>query len=469
MAAIESDYLDRLPCQNTGGPHVGFDRPWRGEKHATDKERFFRYVRANRYNGHQTRIVEAVKAIYGDDYTNTEYRRLSRLANRSDWFVVGPNKTVEPHEVCFKAGNTSGGLETAVSVTPKDVTSGDSECQNKRASKTGQSVSEKYPKDRVRSVLDKRVRLDAGKYKDKHDYRPELFRELATYRSQVDDLFCYFRRKHEILGLPNYFVRSYQTRFNDTAKAAEIREGFAGALQTASESFRRGALLSLTVDPQRFESHAEAEQAASEAASDLINREAYQLGFRPEYVRVVDYQESGLIHFHVCLFGVRVVTGETQAGEATVSEQHVREYWDTQKGIGSQVSVQPIYERGGDWIIHDDDGGRQTVRLYLGKRIRELDKVVSMSADELRDMAESGNISLWRHTLFWASERRYYTASRSLEGVSESDGGKSRYQWVFVGVCRFEQIPQNVLDDSVNYGRRPPPETASRTESPGVG
>jgi hypothetical protein len=218
-------------------------------------------------------------------------------------------------------------------------------------------------------------------------------------------------------------------------------------------------MVSLTVDGKRFESHAEASEAGLKAASDWINREGYQLGLNPEYVRVVDYQENGLIHFHVCLFGVRVVEGGTASGVATISEQHVREYWDDKKDVGKEVSVQPIHERGGEWVLHGDKGGRQTGRLYLGKRIRELDKIASMAPDELIEMAESGNISLWRHALFWATQRRYYSASESLEDTTESDDSGSKYSWEYVGTCRFNQIPQYVIDDSVNYSRvRPPPD-----------
>ena len=463
--ATNSDYIDSL-CQNTGANHVPFDRPWRGSQHAEDKERFFKFVRNNRYNGHPTRIVEAVKAIYGENYGNTEYRRLSRLANRSDWFVTGPNSTVEVTGECFKTS----GLESAVSVSAKDAPSCDSLCQKETSEKTGiesNPETQQYPKDRVQSVLDKRVRLDDGKYNDKHDYRSELLRELATYRAQIEDLFSYFKRKHDLIGLPNYRIVPYTTRYNDAGKAANIRTGFTGALEAATERYNRGAMVSLTVDGKRFESHSDATEAAIKAASDWISREGYQLGFSPEYVRVVDYQENGLIHFHICVFGVRVVDGNTEAGVPTLSEQHVREYWDNKKGIGSQVSVQPIHERGGDWILHDDDGGRQTVRLYLGKRIRELTEISSMAPDELREKVESGDLTLWRHALFWATQRRYYSASESLEDTTESETSGSKYNWEYVGTCRFEQIPEYVIDDSVNYSRkRPPPATASTTELP---
>jgi len=453
--ATNADYIDELPCQNGGGTHVPFDRPWRETQHAEDKERFFKIARQNRYNGHPTRIVEAVKAIYGKGYSNAEYKRLSRFAKRSDWFVVGPNNTIEVTAECFKAT----GLESAVSVSPKDAPSCDSACQKKPDRETGSTESESYPKDRVESILDKRTRLDDGQYNDKHDYRSELLRELATYRAQIDDKHVYYRRKHSISGLPDYLITEYSTRYNDTGKATAIREGFEKALRAASEGYNAGVMVSLTVDSKRFESHAAASEAAIKAASDWINREGYQLGLNPEYVRVVDYQQNGLIHFHICVFGVQVVDGDTETGVPTLSEQHVREYWDNKKGIGSQVAVQPIHERNGDWILHNDDGGRQTVRLYLGKRIRELDKIASMTPDELREQAESGNSSLWRHALFWATERRYFTASESLRDTTEA-GTSSKYAWEFVGVCRFEQIPQYVIDDSVNFGR-PPPDTES--------
>lgn len=458
MAATESDYLDTLPCQNTGDVHVGFDRPWQGERHAEDKERFFRFVRQNRYNGHPTRIIEAVRAIYGSDYSNTEYKRLSRLANRSDWFVTGPNGTVEPTTECFKTA----GLETAVSKSPKDTPSCDSACQQRDGETDNAEATQSYPKDRVNSILEKRVRLDDGQFNDRHDYRAELLRELATYKTQISDKFVYFRRKHEITGLPNHLIKPYTTRYNDRGEAADIQAGFRESLTAAAEGFDRGVMVSLTVDSKRFESNAEATEAAIDSVSKLIGREGYQQGSRPEYVRVNDFQRNGLIHFHICMFGVSVV-GDAEAGRPTVSEASIGEYWDTQRGIGSQIDVQPIHERNGEWILHNDDGGRQTVRLYLGKRIRELVEIASMTGDELKDEAEAGNARLWRHALFWATQRRYYTSSQSLKDNAggEAEGDTSRYRWVYVGTCRFDQIPQYVIDDSVNYGRPPPRSTES--------
>jgi len=462
--ATNADYLDELPCQNGGGGHVPLGRPWRGTQYAEDKEKFFKIARQNRYDGHPTRISDSIKAVYGDDYTNTEYKRLSRFAKRSDWFVIGPNNTIEVTAECFKAA----GLESVVSVSPKDAPSCDSACQKKpdRETESKPEVKgESYPKDRVNAIRDKRTRLDDGQYNDKHDYRAELLRELATYRAQIDDKHVYFRRKHAISGLPNHLITPYTTRYNDTGKATAIREGFEKALRTASEGYNAGVMVSLTVDSKRFESHAEATEAAMDSVSNLIGREAYQQGKRPEYIRVNDYQRNGLIHFHVCMFGVHVAEGDTETGRPTVSEASIREYWDTQRGIGSQIAVQPIHERNGEWILHNDDGGRQTVRLYLGKRIRELSKIASMTPDELRQTAESGNSSLWRHALFWATQRRYFTASESLRDTTEA-GTSSKYAWEFVGVCRFEQIPQYVIDDSVNFGRPPPDtEAASMTDT----
>ncbi|MEZ3165703.1 hypothetical protein [Halorubrum miltondacostae] len=462
--ATNADPVRSLSRKIAGGTHVGFARPWRGEQYAEHKERFFRYVRQNRYEGKPTQIQEAVSAVYGGDYDTTQYNRLMRLAKRCDWFVVDSDAYPPQVEVtpdCFRVG----GLESAVSVSAKDTPSCDSDLQSAEIEETGDE-SRQYPRDRIQSILGKRVRLDSGKYEDKHDYRQELLRELATYRSQIDGKYSYLKRKHAINGLPDYLALPYTTRFNDAEKAASIQRGFTGALETSARRFDVGAMVSLTVDGNRFETNADALEAATKAKSDWINREEHQLGGRPTYLCVVDFQENGLIHFHVCVFGVRVVDGETETGEPTLSEKHVRGYWDEKKGIGSQVAVQPIHEREGDWILHEDGGGRQTVRLYLGKRIRQLADLVEKSPEELKQMATDGNLTMWRQAMFFATGKQYYTASESLETDAEDDSSGSKYSWVYLGTCRFEQIPQYVLDDAIvcRKGRPPPSGTGATAE-----
>lgn len=438
-------------CQSTGGNATVIGYPWYGDEYAEDKSRFFKFVRSNRYNGRPTRLSEAVRYVYGDDYTNTEYKRLSRFAERAEWLETasyGAYVEVEPTPACFGVDS----LEFRSKQNAKGP-EGDGICFD--TSETGPTAPQ-YPKDRVRRVLEKRVRLDGGQYKQGNDYRPEVLRELAQYRDDISDKWTYFSR---IRGVGSrYLLLPYLTRYNDRDKATSTQRRYRTALERASDRFDVASVVSLTVDPDRFESHSEATEAIQGAVGRLMSclSTEYRLGSRPDSVKVVDFQRNGLPHYHIVLFGVRTVEGETASGEATISTAEVREYWDETADIGREVDVRPSYNRGDGWILHDDSDGRVSLSYYLGKRIRGLVELAETDTDDLFSSVEAGDISLWRHTLFWAYEKQYCTVSPSLRGDRDT-GLPSVRIWQYEGTARFEQIPSQVVDDAVICRSQPPP------------
>jgi hypothetical protein len=450
-------------CQNTGVQSPPLSRPWRGSEYASEYEQVWQYVLTNRYNGHPTRFIEAVRSVYGGDYTNTEYKRLLRFVERTAWLHTvdcGGYKEVEP--------TTKGlGLESTVSISQKRRTGAGSDTSQGKLGETGSGESttdtpataepaESYPKDRVNNLREKVVRLDGGS--SGHDYRQEVFRELVQYREDTADKFTMLenRVRDEYLLLP------YQTRFNTRHKAKSSQSRFRTALDTASEGFRTAAVLTLTVDPTRFESHTEATEGITDGVANLRNCLQYRTGGF-EAVSVFDFQRNGLPHIHLVLFGVSVVEdGTSDTGEATVSEAEVREYWDENAGIGSQVAVQPAWKRGGDWVLHDDDK-KVSLRYYLGKRIRELIQVAEMDESELWEAVEDGDIELWRHALFWVTQKQYVSCSGSLKESESDDGDELPYvpEWEYVGTAKYEQIPRHIIENATVV------RTRSRTSATG--
>jgi hypothetical protein len=429
--------------------------PWRGLEYEIEYEQVWQYVRTNRECGHPTLLSEAVKHVHGRNYTNTEYRRVARLVKRCDWFHVvdcGSYYEVEP---TLKAL----GLESAVSDSQKRKTGSGSEIDATQTVEssdptTGPTVGsgdrgQQYPKDRAGNVLEKRVRLDDhGDYVDQRD---GLLRELAQYREDTADKFTVLgnRVRDEYLLIP------YQTRFNARHKAKESMERFTTALDRAAEGFQTASVLTLTPNPNRFESHTEATEAVTDGVANLKSCLRYRTGGF-EAVPVLDFQRNGLPHYHIVLFGVTVVDeSNNESGDPTVSEAEIREYWDSNAGIGSQVAVQPAWKgRNGTWLLHNDDK-KVSLRYYLGKRIRELLRVATLDESELWDKVESGDIELWRHALFWVYEKQYVSCSESLK---ESDGDRANGdgddlpyvpEWRYVGTAKFGQIPTHILNKAI--------------------
>ena len=439
---------DSLARQSTGVQSPPLSRPWRGSEYASEYEQVWQYVLTNRDNGHPTRFIEAVRHVYGDGYTNTEYKRLLRFVKRTGWLHTvdcGGYKEVEP--------TTKGlGLESTVSISQNRRTGAGSDTSHEKLGKTGSDTSttdttatakqaESYPKDRVNKLREKVVRLDGGS--SGHDYRHEVFRELAQYREDTADKFTLLRRRitEEYLLLP------YTTRFNTRHKAKASQSRFRTALDRASEDFRMASVLTLTVNPTLFESHTEATERITEKANNLTSYLRYRTGGF-ESVSVFDFQRNGLPHYHIVLFGVRVVEDEHNCmGKATVSEAEVREYWDENAGMGEQIAVQPAWlSRNDGWVLHEDGDGTVSLSYYLGKRIRELLQVAELDESELWELVESGDLDLWRHALFWVTQKRYVSCSESLRESDDGDDLPYAPAWEYVGTMSFEQVPSFVLE-----------------------
>jgi hypothetical protein len=474
-----------LVCQNGGYPQAPFSRPWRGEAYDEHKEAFFQIVRQNRYNGCPTRLSEAVRYVYGEDYSNAEYKRLSRFAKRSDWFNTSSTAgfvVVEPTPACFKSTR----FKTQKALAKKAGRQGDAAVKEKTGDETvaaadeatlptadeGEITAASYPKDRVRNCVEKRgPRLDGPA--DATDYRDEILSELTAYREAIKDKFNYFSHSYR----DKHLLKEYITRFNDEGRAKKSQRRFRERLTTAAERYDEAACVTLTVDPTRFDSHRKAVDEFSDAVSRFLSWLPHQLGISPAQVSARDFQKNGLPHIHIALFGVRPVDdGQSETGEATLSKAEVRDYWDTTAGISSQVRVQPVTRRNESWLLHRDDDGKVSLSYYLGKRMRELADYAAADADEAADMAEADDEdSLWRHALFWVYEKRYTSGSDSLlsdadEGDTDDGRGLPHVSvWQYEGTACFNQIPQQVIDTAIICRRgQPPPGISSSTDETGA-
>jgi hypothetical protein len=220
-------------------------------------------------------------------------------------------------------------------------------------------------------------------------------------------------------------------------------------------------MVTLTPDPKRFESNAEILQSVQDNLSNFIEWLVHQLGTRPDYLKVLEFQQNGLPHYHVVLFGVRIVdNGESETGKPLISEQEVREYWDETRGIGEQVKVQPIHTRSDSWLLHKDKNSRgKTVYQYLSDAMRGLCQLAETDVSELQDMVGSGDVSLWRQVLYWAYEKQYLSYSNSLK-ESKDDGELTDIkQWDYVGTAEYKQIPTQVRRNAIVVNKSQPTET----------
>ena len=420
-------------------------RSWANRQYADHYEVAFRLVVNNRKDGHTTRLKQLVEWVYDTDYSTTEYQRIRRFVNDCDLFEVETTAgftRIEPTPDAFAIP-----LESTVSVTQKRNTATGSENYTSETTETPEDTTESYPKDRVESLLDKRLRLNAEEH---CDYRSEILRQLAIYRDCIKGTWSYYGHDFRNLNLaiPN------TTRFTDSHDSANSEIRFREALDNASEGFDTGVVVTLTIDPKRFETHSEAIESAKHARRKLLSRLPYQVGKSLSQITIRDIQSNtGLLHYHIPLFGIREVSeSQNKTGKPTISESQIREYWSEDYDIGSQITIQPTRKRNGEWLLHSDDK-KVSLSYYLGKRIRELQDLSELDGGSLP-------LKYWRHALFWVYGLRYVTCSNSLKDTTEdTDTGLSGLpkatEWRYIGTARYEQIPTHIRENMILVGTPP--------------
>ncbi|MFC7071618.1 hypothetical protein ACFQJ7_17045 [Halovenus rubra] len=437
--------LDSIPCQNGSGGSTGFTCPWDGEQYASDKTDFMRTVVENQKQGYPTRLSEAVKSVYGEDYTNTEYQRLRRLAKRCNWFKCdsrGGFVQIEPRWICFKADSL---LRQQYEYSLKARRGGDGQStagDSETAAGDGQSLT---PKERVQRFCESYKTVQADSVKR------DLFREFVTWRASITGTYTIMQQYRDRPNVDSeYLLIEQESRFKDKPEARKSHNRLTTALDKAAEKESQAVMVTLTPDPKRFESHTEILEAVQDGVGNFIDCLGYRLGGRPEYIKSLEFQHKGLPHYHIVLFGVDYVKdGESETGNSTISEQEVRDYWNQKKDIGQQVYVQSVTRRDGSWLLHDDSDGKRTLSYYLSEATRGLYEFVEASESELRDMLESGETRLWRQVLYWASEKQYVSCSNGLKESSDSDKSTDIKQYDTLGAAKFGQIPSHIRDDAI--------------------
>jgi hypothetical protein len=246
-------------------------------------------------------------------------------------------------------------------------------------------------------------------------------------------------------------------RHNDGVRAGNVRDGFEHALSAASGRHNQAVVLTVTTDPKQHDGLTAALESLAENKGRLMSWLAteYQLGYRPENLTALQFSRNGLPHLHIVLFGV----------SWAVSQGRLSAQWQSY-GQGRVVDCRTAETAhdGTQWLLHDDGQGKVSLSYYLGKAIRGLEEIAEMDVDDLEDMIEAGDTTLWRQILYWATGRQYYTCSPSLKATDGGDDGLPHVpEWEFVGAATYQNIPAHVRR-TARFAGLPPPAT-SRTAS----
>ena len=234
-------------------------------------------------------------------------------------------------------------------------------------------------RNRAEQIIQDNLFLRAQEYDELEDL-------LSEYLSLIEYKVIVLRNKREKEQL---MLLGYKTRFNDGKRRSKLLARYDRAWSYATQHYKDGVFLTLTTDLHRFSSIYEATMSMSWAFNSFMSWLQKKLGYRPPYIKVLEFTKKGLPHLHIIFFNVSYLA----------DKEEITQEWN-RLGQGIINYVYAIVNRNGHWRwkARRPQGGGHSVKNYLKKYL-------------LKTMSDT---ALGTLALYWATNRRFYTTARVL-------------------------------------------------------
>jgi len=344
------------------------------------------------------------------------------------------------------------------------------------------------------------------------DQKWHLTKCFEDYVRRINDLRIIMSKQSGDVEAPQYISLPYKTRFNDNGRISKQQAIFNSCLEVASEDHETAVYLTLTTKPSHFDNLMESIEEINRNWNRIMSwlQTDSRLGYRPEYVKVLEFQESGNPHLHAIIFLEQPNDGSMPW---LVSKADLDQYWAKWQG-GYINDIQPLVfqEDLGDeygpeegWIKWQKDGdhgglleksrkgstGSQTAGEYLGKYL----SVTMGAAKQLGNVGENElfettnepdehgryahKAEAWKVAMYWATRRKIKTVSRGLRQLVEDEMTddvdeelldlirSARYR--AIGAFVIDDIPQHIRSELRTAAEvlEPPEDDTERLEPNG--
>jgi len=249
-----------------------------------------------------------------------------------------------------------------------------------------------------------------------------------------DKLFAYYLHvcKHKIIVLApkvtdNFFGPELQfyvkNRFNDYKRKKKIKEQYDNCWEVATKKYKRGVLVTLTVDPKLQDNLWQVNKTISKKFNRLLSYFTRKHKKRPVYINCFEFQKNGRLHLHVIVFGKPFL----------IPQKQLSKLWQ-KYGMGEIVSLMSIKNNRGawEWVKNKPkDSKGESPKEYLQKY---LDKSL-YKPEQL--------------TQYWVYNTRFFTYSRSLAIAISYKTSISKY--IYIGsYYDYDLIPWEVYKNDYN-------------------
>jgi hypothetical protein len=281
----------------------------------------------------------------------------------------------------------------------------------KRACKT-QTLQKRHfheTKFKAMSLLQKCKVLDERKRGYLHSY-------FFDYLIEVGRKVLVF----EDLETGEWLVKPYRHRFLDSELKKKRRQ-FSQIWDALSSGAKEGVFLTITHDPKDVVNLLSHYKTANLKFNRFMSWVTKKLGFRPNYLKVVEFHESGLVHFHVILFGIKRLADKFT--QITPELEKI--------GFGKisfLYSIRKIENGDWVWVKSPKDAKRRNPKGYLMKYLAK------STSNYQKDLA-----------LFFASNLRFFSFSYRVLKKDFSFVVEVRY--IFIGSFHVLELPDFLVDE----------------------
>lgn len=206
----------------------------------------------------------------------------------------------------------------------------------------------------------------------------------------------------------------YRTRFNDPGRRRRNLDRYDFAWEIAEEDYSTGIYITLTTDPAMHENLWTANRHAGPAWNRYMSKIQKKYKIRPKFIKVVEFQENGLIHLHCVFFGLSRITNISTEWENTGQGRIT-------KAIPIKLDENHLWQ----WAGKRPDDARE------GESVSDYLKVyLKKSVFNPQDLF-----------LYWTCNTKFFTCSRSFTKPTEQKP-QGPPQWDYLGVTPGYDLPQ---------------------------
>ena len=309
------------------------------------------------------------------------------------------------------------------------------------------------------------------------DGKDLLAREIERYVNRINDWRLVFRVIDPKTGRSKRFLKPYKTRFNDLGRIKQQWARYHDALDHARDEFDNAALVTLTSDPKQFAHLLEATDSITSNFNRLMSwmgydckqKETSRPGYRPDFIRVLEFTEDGKPHLHILFFGVPTRADGTPW---LIDKDELSRKWDS-LGQGRIVDVQGLVHRDDLGDCYDADAGfvsisesdrldqnapppltdggsssgvgaGQTAGQYLGKYLSGVFGGLPAGS------ADDNKADAYKIALYWATGKRIWSCSKEIEQAiePEEDESDTRVIVEYVGAYPYWDLPAGLISES---------------------